>query len=427
MSAPASTRRWRRRTLLAAGAAAAVAGCAVPLRRAPARLVVVGGGYGGATAARYLRLWGGDRVDVTLVERRPAFVSCPVSNLVLAGERTMADITRGYDGLRAAGVRVLQAEAAAVDAAARQVRLADGRALAYDRAIVAPGIALNPAGIEGLGAALDAGRVAHAWQAGPQTALLRRQLEAMPDGGVFAISIPPSPYRCPPAPYERACLVASWLKRARPRSKIVVFDANPEIQSKKALFERAWATLYPGLVDYRPNSILRELRPDGTAVFDFEELRPAVFNPIPPNRAGDIARASGLVTVNDRWCEVHWLTLESVAVPGVHVLGDATMPAPVMPKSGHMANQQAKVAAAAILRLLAGEAPEPDPVVMNTCYSYVGGGEAMHVATVHHYDPADRTFHTVHGAGGLSPAASAEEFRYAQGWADNIWRDTLGG
>jgi sulfite dehydrogenase len=160
-------------------------------------------------------------------------------------------------------------------------------------------------------------------------------------------------------------------------------------------------------------------------VFDFEEIRPAVLNVIPPNRAGDIARQAGLVTANHRWCEVNWLTLESVAVPGVHVLGDATMPGPAMPKSGHMANQQAKVAAAAIVRLLRGEPVDPDPVVMNTCYSFVTATEAVHVASVHRYDPADRNFHAVHGAGGLSAAASADEGRYALGWAQNIWHDTL--
>jgi sulfite dehydrogenase len=416
-----------RRHLLGAGATLAggtLLGCASPGGTPISRVVIIGGGYGGATAAHYLKRWGG-AIDVTLVEREAAFVSCPLSNLVVGGHRTMADITRGYGGLAALGVRVVRGDAVAVDSGARSVRLADGRRLPYDRLIVAPGIGFITGGIPGLQAALDAGRVAHAWKAGPQTALLRRQLEAMPDGGVFALSIPPAPYRCPPGPYERACMVASYLKAARPRSKVIVFDANPDIQSKKALFLKAWAEHYPGLIDYRPNSILRELQADGTAVFDFEEIRPAVLNVIPPNRAGDIARQAGLVTANHRWCEVNWLTLESVAVPGVHVLGDATMPGPAMPKSGHMANQQAKVAAAAIVRLLRGEPVDPDPVVMNTCYSFVTATEAVHVASVHRYDPADRNFHAVHGAGGLSAAASADEGRYALGWAQNIWHDTL--
>ena len=268
----------------------------------------------------------------------------------------------------------------------------------------------------------------HSWKAGPQTVALRRQLEAMPDGGVVAISIPKVPYRCPPGPYERACTVASYLKLAKPRAKLLVLDANPEIQSKKALFERAFKDHYAGLLEYRPNAELREVDAAArVAKFDFEDVKADVLNVIPPQRAGDIARQAGLVNVNARWVGVNWLTMEATAAPGVHVLGDATFSAPAMPKSGHMANQHAKVAAAAIIQLLKGEAVNPAPVVMNTCYSFVNATEAMHVASVHQYDAAEKTFKSVPGAGGLSAAAGQAEGRYALAWAENIWHDMLGG
>ncbi|MEO7243868.1 MAG: NAD(P)/FAD-dependent oxidoreductase [Rubrivivax sp.] len=425
-------RSARRRRLIVAGAAfatASIAGCAMPGAGGAApkgRVVVVGGGYGGATAARYLKLWGDPALQVTLVDRNAQFVSCPLSNLVVGGHRVLAELTRGYDGLRAAGVRVLRAEVAAVDAGARELRLADGSRLPYDRLVLSPGIDFVPGTIAGLDAAIASERVLHAWKAGPQTTALRSRLAAIPDGGVVLMSIPLAPYRCPPGPYERACLVASYLKVAKPRSKLIVCDANPDIQSKKALFLKAWQDHYPGLIDYRPNAALRELTADGTAKFEFEDIKPALLNVLPPMRAGDIARQAGAVNVNDRWCAVRWQTLESTALPAVHVLGDATMSAPAMPKSGHMANQHAKVAAAAILAALDGRAPNPAPLVMNTCYSFVTATDVVHVASVHQYDAADATFKAVPGSGGVSSAASELEGRYAWSWARNIWSDMLG-
>ena len=424
MSACASSRR----RLLAGGSAWAglvLAGCAsAPAGPSLGRVVVVGGGYGGATAARYLRLWGG-HVEVTLVERHAQFVSCPMSNLVVGGQRQMADITRGYGGLRALGVKVVQGEVVAIDAAGKKVRLAGGTELPYERLIVSPGVDFIHEQVGGLAAALDSGRVTHAWKAGPQTAALRQQLMDMPDGGVYAITIPTVPYRCPPGPYERACLVAAYFKAAKPRSKVLVLDANPEIQSKKALFERAFSQHYAGIVEYRPNAELKEI--DGrVAKLEFEDVKADVLNVVPPQRAADLAHRAGLVTINQRWVGVNWLTMESTAVPGVHVLGDATFPAPQMPKSGHIANQQAKVAAAAIIQLLKGEAVNATPVLANTCYSFVTATDAIHVATVHQYDQAEKTFKTVPGSGGLSASASALEAQYALSWAENIWADMLG-
>jgi sulfide dehydrogenase [flavocytochrome c] flavoprotein subunit len=421
----------RRRLIGAASAlgglgALSLAGCATGASGGPSigRVVVVGGGFGGATAARYLKLWGGN-VDVTLVERNTSFVSCPISNLVLGGYREMADITRGYDGLKALGVKVVQGDVSAIDAAGKKVRLASGGELPYDRLVVSPGVDFMWDQVGGLQAAVDGGRVLHSWKAGPQTLALRQQLQAMADGGVVAISIPKSPYRCPPGPYERACVIASYLKTAKPKSKLLVLDANPEVQSKKALFEKAFKELYAGTLEYRANAELKEVA-GNVAKLEFEDVKADVLNVIPPQRAADIARSAGLINVNNRWVGVNWLTMESTAVPGVHVLGDATFPAALMPKSGHMANQHAKVAAAAIVQLLKGQPVNATPVVMNTCYSFVGARDVIHVASVHQYDAADKTFKTVPGSGGVSAAASQIEGRYALSWAQNIWSDMLG-
>lgn len=419
---------FNRRQLLGAGAAlaaASLAGCAGTPAGGPSigRVVVVGGGYGGATAARYLKLWGGN-VEVTLVERQAEFISCPISNLVLGGCKTMADITNGYGGLKAAGVNWVQGEVVAVDAAARSVRLADGRTLAYDRLVLSPGIEFMTEQVGGLQAAIDGGRVFHSWKAGPQTVALRRAIEAMPDGGVFALFIPKAPFRCPPGPYERACVVASYLKAAKPRSKLIISDGNAEIISKKGLFEKAFKDLYGGIIEYRPNAELKEVA-GNVGKTEFDDIKADVINVVPPQRAGDLARTAGLLNVNARWAGVDWLTMESTAVPRIHVLGDATFSAPLMPKSGHMANQHAKVAAAAIIQLLKGEPVNPTPVVTNACYSFVSAREAVHVASVHQYDAAEKTFKTVPGSGGVSAGINQVEARIALGWAANIWADTL--
>ncbi|MFG6415877.1 FCSD flavin-binding domain-containing protein [Roseateles sp. DC23W] len=412
-----------RRQIIATGALA-LAGCESPrVAGTLGRVVVVGGGFGGATAARYLKLWAGSAVDVTLVEREAAFTSCPMSNLVIGGTRDMADIRHAYTRLSLHGVKVMRGEVTAIDPADKTVRLGDGRRLAWDRLILAPGIDFLLNDTPGLATALASGRAVHAWKAGVQTLALRRQLEALPDGGVVLMSIPKAPYRCPPGPYERACLIASYLRRHKPRSKLLVLDANPEVQSKRALFERAFAQHHPGVLEYRPNAELKEVTADGVARFEFEDVRAHVLNLIPPQRAGDLALP--LANMNRRWVGVDWLTMQAQAAPVVHVVGDAILSAPGMPKSGHLANQQAKLAAAAVLQLMKGEAPDPEPLVMNTCYSFVTPDEAMHVASVHRYNVAERTMKTVPGAGGVSAVASAAEAAYARGWAENIWADSL--
>jgi sulfite dehydrogenase len=421
-----SDRRLFLRALGATAGVVALGACATAPRKSAGHVVVVGGGYAGATTAKYLRMWSKRSVEVTLIERRPQFVSCPISNLVIAGGKSLADITVSYDGLRRWGVRVIHDEVVGVDPGAKRVRLARGGDIAYDRCVLAPSVDFMWEGIPALNNPDAQSKILHAWKAGPQTVALRKQLEEMKDGGVYALAIPKMPYVCPPGPYERACLVAHYFKTNKPRSKVLILDANAEVQSKKALFLRAWQERYPGIVEYRPNSELRDVAvASRTAIFDFDSVKADVLNVIPPQRANHIVAAAGVSLVNGRWATVDWLSFETSGTPGLHVLGDAVFPAPLMPKSGHMANQHAKVAAAAILNLLAGHEPSRTPLVMNTCYSFVDPRNVVHVASVHRYDAAEKTFLSVPGAGGLSSEASELEGRYALGWAASIWGDAL--
>ena len=424
------TRTFDRRDFIKIGGAAALAsvpflsGCATTSGKA--RVVVVGGGFGGATAAKYIRMWD-PSIEVVMVERADSFISCPLSNLVLAGSKNMDYITHRHDGLQRHGVQVVRDEAIAVDAAKRVVRLARGGDLAYDRLIVSPGIDFMSEQIAGYDAAMKSGRVLHAWKAGEQTVALRRQLEQMRNGGVYVLSVPLAPYRCPPGPYERASLVASYFKKAKPRSKVLILDANPDVTSKGPLFKKAWADLYKGIIEFRGNAKAVGVDPRSGAVkLEVEDVKGDVLNVVPPQRAGDIAVKAGLITANNRWCGVDWRTMESTAVKGVHVLGDATLSAPLMPKSGSMANQHAKICAAAVIALINGQQPNPEPKIANTCYSYVSDNEAIHVASVHTWNDKQNTLTTVPGSGGVSSARSELEGAYAGAWATNIWQDTLG-
>ena len=420
----------KRRDFLKAGAAASAMaslyGCAGG-GKASGHVVVVGGGYGGATIAKYLRMWSEGGVQVTLIERNPTFISCPISNLVIGGTKTMEDITVSYDGLKNKwGVRVIQDDVVAVDAAKRSISLAKGGAMTYDRLVLSPGVDFMWDQIPGLNNAAAQGKILHAWKAGPQTIALRKQLEDMKNGGVYAISIPKAPYRCPPGPYERACLVADYFKKNKPKSKVVILDANEDVMSKKGLFTKAWTDLYKDIIEYRNNSEVKDVDvASNTAVLEFDKFKADVLNIIPPHRAGDIAAKSGLKLINNRWVDINWLSMEVNGTPGVHVIGDAIFPAPTMPKSGHMANQHGKLAAAAILNLLSGMEPSPTPVVMNTCYSFVDAKQAIHVASVHQYDTATKVVQPVKGAGGVSAARSELEGKVALGWAKNIWADML--
>lgn len=418
----------KRRSLIVGGGAGLVLAACGTTAVAPARaqVVVVGGGYGGATAARYVRLLSDQKIDVVLVEPQASFVSCPVSNLVLSGTRTLADITRPYDTLVSRhGVTWVRDSASRIDTTAKTVTLAGGASIRYDKLVVSPGVELMFDEIAGLRAAQASGQVLQAWKAGPETVALRRQLEAMPDGGVYAISVPESPYRCPPGPYERASVVAAYFQRTKPKSKVLILDANPDVTSKPALFKKAWAELYPGMVEFRPLHKVIGVEGQRIRIEVQDDVRADVLNLLPPMRANTIAAESGLMNAG-RWCKVDWLTLESTAAKDVHVLGDAVLAAGGMPKSGHMANAHAKVAAAVIVAQLSGQPVNPRPMLTNTCYSYVGDTSAIHVASVHEYVAAETTFKPVPGSGGVSAQRNDAEAAYADGWARNIWADTLG-
>ncbi|MDO9051152.1 MAG: NAD(P)/FAD-dependent oxidoreductase [Methylotenera sp.] len=387
------------------------------------RVVIIGGGYAGATAAKYLRLWSLGAIEVIVVEAHQQFVSCPLSNLVLGGSKSINDLTFGYDALKANhGIQWVHDTVTAVDPDAKKITMLRGD-LSYDRLIVAPGVDFIYDDLPMLASAEAQQQIPHAWKAGWQTVNLRKQLEAMPEGGVFVMNVPKAPYRCPPGPYERVCQVASYLKAHKPRSKIIVLDANAEIISKKGLFIKAWANLYPGIVDYRPDSTVTNVDvATKTVTTDFDKVSADVLNIIPPQQAGKIAKIANLTEKDYPWCEANFLTYESKLVKNVHVLGDSV--AAGLPKSAHMATNQAKVCANAIVQLMAGLAPDSAPVFANTCYSFVTDKTAMHVANVYRYDAAKKIMISAEG-GGVSSAPSDKEGEYAASWAQNIWTDVL--
>ena len=394
-----------------------------------AQVVVIGGGYGGATAAKYVRLLSDQKISVVLIEPNSAFISCPISNLVVAGNNQNGDITTSYDALsKKHGITVVRDTVQSIDTAKRTVTTASGSTIAYDKLVVSPGIDMMMGSIEGYQAAHSAGQIVHAWKAGAETVALRKQLEAMPDGGTFAITIPVAPYRCPPGPYERASVVANYFKQFKPKSKVLILDGNPDVTSKGPLFKKVWAEQYKGILEYRGDH--KATAVDGkSGLIKFEvqdDVKADVVNALPAMRAGLIAVNSGLANMaNNRWCGVNYQTFESTAAKDVFVIGDSIQVAPLMPKSGHMANNHAKVAATAIVAQLAGWEVNSAPMLTNTCYSFVNDKEVIHVASVHEYVAAEKTFKTVAGSGGVSTTPSALEGQYAMNWANNIWADAL--
>lgn len=408
-----------------AGAAAVALGAPALAQGARGKVVVVGGGFGGATCARAVRRAG---LEVVLVEAASTYTACPFSNAVIAGLRGMEGQRFGYDVLRREGVAVIHQAATAVEADARRVALADNTEVRYDRLVLAPGIDLRFDALPGYDArAVEA--LPHAWKAGEQTELLRRQLEAMEDGGTVVLSVPANPYRCPPGPYERASLIAHYLKTRKPRSKLVLLDAKDAF-SKQRLFEAAWAALYPGLLEHVPLSaggaVTAVDAATRTLSTDFGDHRASVANVIPPQRAGRIARVAG-VADRSGWCPIDPVSFESRLRPGIHVIGDAAI-AGAMPKSAFSANAQAKVCAEAVASLLRDEAPAP-PKLINTCYSLVAPDHGISIAGV--YRPANGLLADVEGAGGTSPldapqSVRALEARYAEGWYDAATADVFG-
>ena len=414
----------------ALGAAGTFTGCASTSGAIPskAKVVVVGGGYGGATAAKYVRMLSDYAIDVVLIEPNTSFVSCPISNLVIGGSKTMRDITSPYDQLGAKhGVKLVKDMVASIDPVKKTVTLASGPSIGYDKLIVSPGIDMMWDTVEGSQAANASGQILQAWKAGLETMALRKQLEQMPDGGVFAISIPEAPYRCPPGPYERASQVANYFKQVKPKSKVLILEANLDVTSKGPLFKKYWAENYAGILEYRPQHKATGVDAKTRTVrFDVQnDVKADVLNVLPGMRAGSIAVKSGLANANARWCNVNYQTFESTAAKDVHVIGDAIQVAPLMPKSGHMANAHGKVVAAAVVAQLSGLSIDPQPVLTNTCYSFVSDKMVVHVASVHQYVAAEKTYKTVAGSGGVSAAPNELEGVYALNWAQTIWADTL--
>jgi len=387
------------------------------------RVVVIGGGYAGATVAKYLRLWSLASIDVVVVEPNPQFVSCPLSNLVLGGSKSINDLTFGYDALKSNhGIKWVQDSVTTIDNSAKKITMLRGE-LNYDRLIVAPGIDFSYDTLPMLASAEAQQQIPHAWKAGWQTVNLRKQLEAMRDGGVFVMNVPKAPYRCPPGPYERACQIANYFKAHKPKSKVVVLDANAEIISKKGLFTQVFNETYTGIVDYRPENTITSVDvATKTVSTEFDKIKADVLNVIPPQRAGKIAQIANLTEQDYPWCDVNFLTYESKLESNVHVLGDSV--AAGLPKSAHMATNQAKVCASAIVQLFAGQLPDPAPVFANTCYSYVTDKSAMHVANVYRYDEGKKIMVSAEG-GGVSMSPTEKEGAYAVAWARNIWADTL--
>lgn len=420
----------RRRELMQGATALVAAGWMRPARSSAApRIVVVGGGYGGATVAKQLAVLSGGGIHVTLIEAEEDFVSCPLSNLVLEGSQSLATLTVPYTALQSRhGVRVMRDSVRGIDPLKKTVTLAGGSSLAYDKLVLSPGVDMMWDSIEGLQPARAQGQVLQAWKAGAETLALRRQLQAMPDGGVFAIAIPEAPYRCPPAPYERACLVASYFKQAKPRSKVLVIDANEDLTSKGALFRKVWADEYKGLVEYVPQT--KTVAVDAatrTLKFEIQEdIRADVLNVLPPMRAGSIAVQVGLANSNGRWVNVNFLDFESTAAKDVHVIGDSIQIAPAMPKSGAMAFSQGRVLAAALVAELSGGPVDAKPKLESTCYSFVDAKRAMHISSEHEYVVAEKTYLPVHGVGGSSEAPSETEGQEAWRWAKRIWAEALG-
>ena len=387
------------------------------------RVIVIGGGYAGATAAKYLRMWSNGALEVVVIEPSQQFVSCPLSNLVLGGSKTIDELTFGYDMLKANhGIQWVQDQVTAIDVIAKKIKMQRGE-MHYDRLVIAPGIDFIYDSLPMLQSAEAQQNIPHAWKAGWQTVNLRKQLEAMPDGGVFVMNVPAAPYRCPPGPYERAAQVAYYFKQHKPKSKVIVLDANAEIVSKKGLFTKVFNETYAGMIDYRANSAISSVDVAAKSVTtEFDTVKADVLNIIPPQRAGKPAQMAQLNNIDKRWCEVDFLSYESKLAPNVHVIGDAVSAA--LPKSAHMATNQAKICANAIVQLMAGELPDANPVFANTCYSYVSDNSAMNVANVYRYDATKKIMVSAEG-GGVSAAPSVLEGSYAISWANNIWSDVL--
>jgi len=380
------------------------------------RVVVVGGGYGGTIVAKYIRM-NDPSIEVVLIDRDKTFISCPFSNLVIGGSRKLDENKMTREGLASNhGVKLVYDEVTAVDTAAKKVVLTGGT-ISYDRLVLSPGIDFRFDEIEGYDPVETPKIIPHAWKAGEQTLLLRKQLEDMQAGGTVVLSIPVTPFRCPPGPYERISQIAWYLKSNKPGSKIVVLDANPDIVSKAGLFRKGWKKHYDGMIDYRPaNKVVKVDAKKRSVDTGVEEIAGAVVNLIPPQKAGLIAHKAGVVGEDKKWCPVNQVTFESTIAKDVHIIGDASI-AGAMPKSGYSANSQAKVAALNIVQLMNGK-DLIDPSHVNVCYSYITDKEAVTVSAV--YKVAEGKTIAVANSGGVSPDLSELEGIYGRSWIKNI-------
>lgn len=405
------------------GAASLMTGCAGLGMEGPTggrRVVVVGGGYGGTIAAKYIRMMD-KSIEVVLVERNDHFVSCPFSNLYIGGlMKDLSPLTITYDKLAANhGIRFVQAEVTGVDAKAKMVSTSRGD-IRYDHLVLSPGIDFRTAEVKGYDLATTPEIMPHAWKAGPQTVLLRKQLEAMPAGGTVVLSIPLAPFRCPPGPYERTSMIAMFLKQHKPKSKIIVLDGNPDIVSKKGLFLKGWKKHYEGIIDYRPAKKVTEIDAKTKTVLieGLEDVRGDVVNLIPPQRAGHIAVAAGVVGPDKNWCPVNPMTFESTLHKGVHIIGDACI-AGAMPKSGYSANSEAKSCATNIVNMMNGR-EIVDFSGVNVCYSYLSAKEAVSVTGVYRVNKEKHVIEAAPGSVAVSPDLSELEAIYAESWLKNI-------
>ena len=389
-------------------------------------VVVVGGGMGGAAVAKYLRLWGGGGVKVTLIEKNPSYVSNILSNSVLYGKKTLQQLTFTYANLaKNYGINVMQAEVTNIDPITQQVLLSTGAKVGYDRLVLSPGIQFDV--IPGLEIAAAQTAVPHAWQAGVQTTNLRDQIKAMPAGGLFVLTIPAAPYRCPPGPYERACVVADYLKTYKPGSKVLVLDANAAITAEKNNFTKAFSSIHAGVIDYRPASTVLSI--DATnRVLDtnWGLIKANVINAIPSQRAGKIVTSTGLNNAtNGRFAGVNMLSYESTVsgAGGIHIIGDSS--ATTQPKAGHIANQEGKVCADAIVRSLVGQAPDPAPMTNSSCYTPITMSTASWLTAVYAYDAPSASMKVVGGAPTESTSINQDQYQEMEKWFANLMQETF--
>lgn len=393
-----------------------------------AKVIVVGGGFGGAATAKYLKIFSGGKIDVTLIDPSPNFVSCPLSNLVINGQMEIGNLTKSRLELqRKYGINIVNDSVERIMPEVQKISLKNGAAMSYDKVVLSPGVDMMWESIPTMMDSAIQNRFVHAMKAGTQTLILKKQLESMADGGVFAISIPLAPYRCPPSPYERASQVANYFKKFKPKSKVLILDANAEITSKSSLFKRAWSTYYPNMIEYRNNHTLVDIDPaQKTLLFEVQDdVKASVLNVIPPMRAGDIAYHSKLANINQRWCEVDFLTYESKIIPNIHILGDAIQSSTQTPKSAQVANGQAKICASAIYHLLADLPVEKNPNFSSICYSILGDKTGAHISTLHHFDSKTQSMAVTTGSSSISQTDNSNEYLSAMKWANDIWSDTL--